>query len=241
MQLNARRSMILVTVILVGFFVVSFLFLNLQEQPLTIPIKSSSNPSQIATEAALATTSATPSAILQPSMEASLALANSTPSSLPLTLPNSAAGPAVEITNFKRSENKDGKLAWELAGSSARYELGGAEIQIMDADIKTRLSNGTLATLKTPLAKIAMNGATLDTARGSGGVDITLDSGVTVSTRSAVFERSTGKISTPELITIHHPQGSLTADKFEGDTTRGYFVFTGNIQTTILPEDKGNR
>lgn len=228
MQLNSRQSMFLVAILLGGFFIVSFAFLNSHQQSLPIPTHQSSPP-----------LTATTSGEAVPGI---VATAQSVAAALHATIaPPSSGNPAVEITNFQRSENKDGKLAWELAGSSARYELGGSRVEIKDAHVKTRLSNGTVATLTTPLATILMNGTTLNEAQGARGVTISLDSGVQLTTDSARYERTVGKVSSPSTITITHPSGSLTSDQFSGDTIKQIFVFTGSVHTTILPSKKHER
>jgi hypothetical protein len=219
LKLNARTSMILVTAILAGFFVVSFSFLKSQGSTGALPSRPLPTPE--------------PEGVQLPEAVATLGgkLVDAGGSS-------SAGAPAVEITNFQRSESKNGKLAWELAGSAARYELGGSRIDITNAKVATTLSNGVLATLTTDKAQIAMSGATLAKAEGLGRVTIVLDNGVSVRTESAAFERETGKVSSATPITILHPSGSLTSDSFKGDTINGKFLFSGNVHTTILPKEK---
>lgn len=237
-RLNARRSMILVVFILGGFFVVSFAFLNMQGNTGALPSRPQASVTPENTSGP-AVKEAEAAGIVAPIEATVIAVGSALAGAPPVSVSTDTGGnPSVEIKKFQRSESKNGKLAWELAGSSARYELGGAEVEIIDAVVKSRLSNGTLATLETPDAKILMSGATLSEAQGTNGVTITLDTGVTVKTETAKFDRNTGKVESPTQITILHPQGSLTANSFSGDTARGKFVFVGNVQTTILPKDK---
>lgn len=142
-----------------------------------------------------------------------------------------------ELSNFQRSENKDGKKVWEVTAAKGRYFPEKELTTLYDAKIIS-MKNETPYTIKAKEADVRLVGETIESADIRGSVEATLQNGVTVYTETAYYNHSKQEVTAPSAVKIEGEFYVSIGDTMNVDIETQTIELKGNVRTILEPVTK---
>ena len=144
------------------------------------------------------------------------------------------------MKNFKRSETKDGKVAWEIEADRGLMIPGDTKAKIENARIKFFRENGQTLNLTAPYADLVLSTSSVEKASLHGGVTFSYENGYTINTQNAEFLQSTNIITSDTETTIRNDDFEIIGKKLHFDGNTKILNLTDGVKTTIFGKDSGD-
>ncbi len=156
----------------------------------------------------------------------------------PSASPSPAASDAqVTLTEFHRSEVKNGKKIWEIKATRGEYLSGGSAIRITDAILWLYRENADTMQLKAQNALIKIENAQLREAELTGSVELVYGK-VVVTTAQAFFNPNTNTVTAPGPTKISSDIFETTGEGLSVDVTKRQAFFKKNVHSRVKPRGK---
>lgn len=154
-----------------------------------------------------------------------------------LNLPTSST---VSLSDFHRSESKDGKLVWDVTAVRGEYYPENGRANLKTPAIKLFSEEGSAVTIKAPVGLVLLENEALREARVTGGATVVHQSGVVVESPELTYSTGTQEISTDKTATITG-EGVITTGNvliFNTDTQK--LRLSNGVRTTIIGSKKNS-
>jgi LPS export ABC transporter protein LptC len=139
----------------------------------------------------------------------------------------------VILSNFHRSETKDGKKQWELFADGGEYSPAGGTISVSNSRLTLFRPDGTSVLMTAPASTIEITGQDLKSAVSRGGVVITYSEGMVIKTEETTYNREAGTVYAPHRVVIEGESGVTEGDWLKGDVATKVMNLGGDIKTRI--------
>jgi LPS export ABC transporter protein LptC len=146
----------------------------------------------------------------------------------------SGASSLFTLTDFKRSEVKNGKKMWEIVAQSGQFFPSTGEFHLITPNLTTYQKDGGSVTLLAEKARITLEGTTLNRAILEGNVRIEQSGKYTIATERADYDRALEQVYIPGLVTVKGAFGTTTGREVTIDTKTKNAVFRKDVHTVIL-------
>jgi len=146
--------------------------------------------------------------------------------------------PKFVLHNFHRSETKNGRKLWEVKARSGKYIPEKKAAKIKDAILWFYREEGEVVTLEAKQALLSLEYASLTRANLSGGVTVTSHDGITLKTESAIYEKETATITSPDFVTITSDMVNVSGEELNVDIDKRELTLSKNVSSVITPKKK---
>lgn len=221
MRITQKQSKLLALLVLVVFFVVSWILSNSDQ--------SSSNKSA-------KTSSLKTEELREHEQSQATEQFNGQADSAPENLEDK--DPKFVLHKFHRSESKQGKKLWEVKARSGEYIPEKNAANVNDAVLWFYRDSGEVITLKATKAILEMTGSTLDHADLSEGVQLVYDNRVTLETQSAIFDKETETVTSSERVHITSDLIKINGTELQADLKTEEFTLLKDVDSVITPRKK---
>ncbi len=173
----------------------------------------------------------------------------STPSIPTPTYPSGAPTPIVNLdpekksqfslTDFNRSEVKDGVKVWEIKASLGEYFPGQSALRLTNSVLwlySTKAPTSTtqqVTEIHADSAVVTITGTTLDAAELTGHIKILYGDNLTMTTERAIFDKQTSTVVAPEHVTISGTGYSIEGEGLTLHTETRNAVLSKNVRTLL--------
>ena len=145
------------------------------------------------------------------------------------------------LDNFRRSEIKNGRKAWEVVAKRGRYSPETQTAQIEEAKVWVYRKDDEVVELTAPHATLFINGNTLDHVDAGGGVKIVHNDQVTITTDTASYDKARNIVIAPGHVTLTSERADIEGDELRADLTSKEVTLARNVTTVIRPVQKDGK
>lgn len=147
-----------------------------------------------------------------------------------LSLPTSST---VSLSDFHRSESKDGKLVWDVTAIRGEYYPENGRANLKTPAIKLFSEEGSAITINAPVGLVLLENEALREARVTGGAKVVHQSGVVVESPELTFSAGTQEISTDKTATITGNGVVTTGNIMSFNTDSQKLRLSNGVRTTL--------
>lgn len=176
------------------------------------------------------------SAILLLQNRKSLTVRINTPStSGTISVEGSVLRPQIVMSEFHRTETKNGKTSWEIKAKQGAYDASAKLAKLEQATLWLFRDNGEVVKIVAPSALVTIDGNTLTKAHISGGVELQLSTNLKATSDEALLDRVTNTLSVPGKVKIERDRITLQGRGLDVDIENQVFKLARNVETVIQP------
>lgn len=148
-----------------------------------------------------------------------------------------------ELTNFQRSESKNGKKIWEVTADNGKYFPEQEMTRLRNVKVLSLRSEDSRFTVSADMADVKLQGTSLASADLQDNVVATINDEVTVQTQIAFYDYEKGLVEAPGFVSITGPFYSTVGDRMSAQTDEEILTLEGNVRTIIepVPTQKGSK
>jgi len=154
---------------------------------------------------------------------------------------DSKSASSIVLNQFHRSENKDGRLVWEVIAEKGRYFPENNEAKLEDATIWFYRSNGSKVELKAKLAVLFLQGSALIKAEAQNGVSMNYDNQLLLKTEKATYNKEDNSIIAPGVVKISSDQVEITGESLNANVETRDFKIERNVKTVVKARDSATK
>jgi LPS export ABC transporter protein LptC len=147
-----------------------------------------------------------------------------------LSLPTSST---VSLSDFHRSESKDGKLVWDVTAIRGEYYPENGRANLKTPAIKLFSEEGSSITINAPVGLVLLENEALREARVTGGARVVHQSGVVVESPELTYSAGTLEISTDKTATIKGDGVVTTGNILSFNTDTQKLRLSNGVRTTF--------
>jgi LPS export ABC transporter protein LptC len=154
-----------------------------------------------------------------------------------LKLPTSST---ISLSDFHRSESKDGKLVWDVKAVRGEYYPESGRANLKTPAIQLFSEEGSSVTIGAPVGLVLLENEALREARVSGGARVVHQSGVVVESPELTYGAGTQEISTDKTATITGDGVVATSDVLNFHTGTQRLKLSNHVRTTFAGGRRNN-
>ena len=166
-------------------------------------------------------------------------------SSLPSNDENEAKADSAQesftLSDFHRSETKDGKLLWEIKGENAEYHPSDQSVDIKSCLFSMRSDSDKLITLEAGEAKVFLQGASLNLAEFSDNVVLHYDSDMKILTSQASYNRENALVTSNSHVQIVGEWYTIEGDGLEAHMNSKIYKISSSVRSTFEPNKRSKK
>jgi LPS export ABC transporter protein LptC len=140
---------------------------------------------------------------------------------------------AQRIQDFRRVKMKDGRKVWEVAAREAQYLDDQHAVVVSEPLVRLYLKDGRAVGLSGQEGRVLLDGRELREVEMSGGIEVQF-ADYTARTERAVYQRSTDRISAPQVEIVGHDL-QVSGDRMEVDVGAQRLRLFRNVTMTLWP------
>jgi LPS export ABC transporter protein LptC len=146
-----------------------------------------------------------------------------------------------ELTNFQRSESKNGKKIWEVTADNGKYFPEQEMTRLRNVKVLSLRSEDSRFTVSADSADVKLHGPSLTSADLQENVVATINDEVTIKTKIAFYDYEKNLVEAPGFVSITGPFYSSVGDRMSARTDEEIITLEGNVRTIIepVPKQKG--
>jgi len=149
-----------------------------------------------------------------------------------LNLPTSST---VSLSDFHRSETKNGKLLWEVRAQRGEYYPESGRANLKTPSILLFQEPGKSITINAPIGLVLLNNESLQEAKVSGGARVVHQSGVVAESSEFLYSVSSKEISTDKIATITGSGFIATGNVLNFNSESQKLRLSNGVRTTFTP------
>ncbi len=154
-----------------------------------------------------------------------------------LSLPASST---VSLSDFHRSESKDGKLVWDVTAVRGEYYPESGRANLKTPAIQLFSEKGSSVTIKAPVGLVLLENQVLREARVTGGARVVHQGGVVVESPELTYSTGTKEISTDKTATITGSGVVTTGNIMSFHTGTQKLRLSNGVRTTFAGGKRNN-
>lgn len=124
------------------------------------------------------------------------------PSDTPQTSTSTTPASAFSLGSFHRSENKDGKVLWEISATAGDYSPGAGTAQLTGPVMHLYRPTGEKIAVTAERATLYLTEASLSSADLEGSVVITYNDTSKITSAQAIYSKETNEIRMPQDVLV---------------------------------------
>ena len=148
----------------------------------------------------------------------------------------SSEGGPISLTNFHRSETKDGKKLWEIKAETGSFLPTKGAVSIENAKLWLFKKKGEVVELQAKKAIVYIRGATLSKAEASEHVVVINSDGTVMTTKEAVYDRVNETVTAPGYVEIENETFKTTGYVLDANVKTESFTLSRDVTTMIKPK-----
>lgn len=177
----------------------------------------------------------------QESGEASVEKPGKAPEAAPPQIPDAPADESkLVLSNFFRSETKEGKKIWEVKAARGRYFPEDNTAKLEDAILWVFRPDKEPMELVAKVAVLYLEGAGLKKADVSDGVTLTQGDEIVIKTEAATFLNAENKVTAQGIVSVRTKRLNITGEGLDADLRAETFTLNENVSTVVTPREKLN-
>lgn len=154
---------------------------------------------------------------------------------LPQT-PSSSVG--FVLNDFHRSAVKDGKVAWEIFGKRAKYDVAQSRADVDEPRLTVNREKGETITLTAKRAELTLTGTALLKAELFDDVIVVHRGETTIKTDRAIYVKETEIVDMPNYVTVDNPLFSIYGKKLTANLEAQEIRITNGVKSTFKPRKR---
>jgi LPS export ABC transporter protein LptC len=226
MRINRKTSYLLSFLIVLTFFGIGALFLQVKDP------ENPPSPLPSPTLSPLPSSEETPTPREVP-------LASSSPHSSPL--PPEEEDTTLEdggfaLNNFHRSETRaDGSLLWEVVGTNARYFPEENRVDVEECVFSMVDDKGKQVILRAGKAQLIITGPELESGKFSSEVILEYGNGMRIITPHATYAHKKGSVTTSAHVKVVGSWYMIEGDGLRADLNKEHYELLNNVSSVLEP------
>ncbi len=156
---------------------------------------------------------------------------NATP--LPQATPDELGVPQFSLKDFQRSEERDGRKAWEIHAALGEYFPAKQLLRLTHSTLWLYRKTGETVKLTSDRALVRMQGTSLSSANVQGSVTVIFDDKVTARTEEATYDQQANLLLAPGHVTITGELFDIDGDDLTLHTDSKEALLKKNVKTVI--------
>ncbi len=146
-------------------------------------------------------------------------------------------GTSFSLSDFHRSETRDGKVLWEISGKNAEYVPGGNTVELEECALTLRTSDKPIQ-IASRFATLALKGPLIAKAVLTEDVVVVWNDEVTITTDEATYHREENRVTAPGTVSIRGSWYEIDGTRLEGDLESDSFKLFEDVSTVLDPRKK---
>ena len=148
-------------------------------------------------------------------------------------------GASILLSEFHRSETRDGVKLWEVRGEKGEYFPGQNTARITKPDLWFFRREGDVVHLTAKNGTVHVDGSTLVMADLEGDVQVKVENrGVTIDTERAVYRKDTETVHAPGPVQMRSEMLDLSGTSLVANITTQEFVLEHEVRSIIRKQIK---
>lgn len=183
--------------------------------------------------------------LISPSSQVELPEEISTPLDAPTPRPiaelprEDETGARFSLSNFHRSEVRDGKLVWEVRASNGEYFPETENAEVREANVLLFDEQGRPVRIEANHALLKLKGTALVEADASGNVRLTYYDGTILTTERAIYHHEQGVVRAPGKVHIQNERMEIEGVGMTAKLDEKTFHLDSAVRTLIKPYRTG--
>lgn len=160
------------------------------------------------------------------------------PAPTPTPTPVSSSDSRFVLSEFHRSEVKDGKKLWEIFGTQGQLITDKNTVRVENPHLILYKAKGDTVDIKATSADVELNGSAIGKATLIGNVVVSYNSTSTLSTQSLIFDQAEGSVRSNSRVKVVGDIFEVEGDELRGNINDKSFTLLKNVQSTLKPKRK---